>query len=99
MGKSTLLDEYEAVAGDAGACVVRLQGGDLAGTPESVLDTVAEVLEVPDVGGPVQPLSGERLVLLVDGYELLGPPDGWFALVVLPGRVGRFAQRRRGSGA
>lgn len=84
VGKSTLLDEYAAVAGDAGACVVRLEGRDLAGTPESVLDVVAEVLEVPPDDGPIRPLSGERVVVLVDGYELLGPLDGWFRESFLP---------------
>ncbi len=73
VGKSTLLDEYAAVAGDAGACVVRVDGRDVAGTPQGVLDAVAEVLEVPADDGPVLPPFGERVVLLVDGYELAGP--------------------------
>jgi len=84
VGKSTLLDEYAAVAGDGGACVVRLEGRDLAGTPESVLDAVAVVVEVPADGGPVRSSSGGRVVLLVDGYELLGPLDGWFRESFLP---------------
>ncbi|GAA1579996.1 hypothetical protein GCM10009789_37220 [Kribbella sancticallisti] len=33
VGKSTLLDEYAAVAGDAGFCVVRVDGRDVPGTP------------------------------------------------------------------
>jgi hypothetical protein len=84
VGKSTLLDEYAAVAGDAGACVVRVDGRDVASTPQGVLDAVAEVLEVPAGDGPVRPPFGERMVLLVDGYELLGPVDGWVRDRLLP---------------
>jgi hypothetical protein len=84
VGKSSLLDEYAAVAGVAGARVVRVDGRDVAGTPQGVLDAVAGVLEVPADGGPVVPPFGERVVLLVDGYELLGPLDGWFRDRLLP---------------
>ncbi|HEU4545870.1 MAG TPA: AAA family ATPase, partial [Microlunatus sp.] len=84
VGKSSLLDEYAAVAGGAGACVVRVDGRDVAGNPQSILDAAAGVLEVPADGGPIVPPSGERLVLLVDGYDGLRPMDGWFRERLLP---------------
>ena len=40
VGKSTLLDECAAVADAAGARVVRVQGRDVEGTPQGVLDAV-----------------------------------------------------------
>ena len=61
-----------------------VQGRDVEGTPQGVLDAVG-VLEVPADGGPVLPPFGERVVLLVDGYEWLGPLDGWFRERLLPG--------------
>lgn len=84
VGKSTLLDECAAVAHDAGAVVVRVDGRDVVATPEGVLDAVAGVLRVPVDGGPILPPFGERVVLLVDGYERLGPLDGWFRERLLP---------------
>lgn len=84
VGKSTLLDEYAAVAADAGACVVRVDGRDVESTPDGVLEAVAGVLNVPADGGPVQPPFGERVVLLVDGYERLGPVEGWLCDRLLP---------------
>jgi hypothetical protein len=78
VGKSMLLDEYAAVAHDAGACVLRIDGRDVAGNPQGVLDAVAGVFEVPADGGPVLPPPGEQMVLLVDGYERLSAMDGWF---------------------
>ena len=65
VGKSMLLDECAAVAGDAGACVVRVDGRDVAATPQGVLGAVAGVLEVPADDGPVLPPFGERVVMLV----------------------------------
>ena len=84
VGKSTLLDEYSALASDVGACVVRVDGRDVASTPQGVLDAVAEVLKVPVDDGPVLAPFGERVVLLVDGYERLGPVDGWVRERLLP---------------
>jgi AAA ATPase domain len=84
VGKSTLLDEYAAVAGDAGARVVRVHGRDVEVTPQGVLEADAG-LEISADGGPVLPPFGERVVLLVDGYEWLGPMDGWFRERLLPG--------------
>lgn len=84
VGKSTLLDECAAVAGDAGACVVRVDGRDVAGAPQGVLGALAGVLEVPADDGPVLPPFGERVVLLVDGYDWLRSLDVWFRERMLP---------------
>jgi hypothetical protein len=84
VGKSTLLEECAAVAGAAGVRVVHVQGRDVEGTPQGVLDA-AGVLGVPAEDGPALQTFGERVVLLIDGYEWLGPLDGWFRERLLPG--------------
>ena len=84
VGKTTLLHEYAAVAGDAGMCVVGVDGRDVPSTPQGLLDAVAEVLDVPAGEGPILPPVGTRMVLVVDGYERLGPVDGWVRDRLLP---------------
>lgn len=84
VGKSSLLDELAGAAQDAGACVIRLDGRDVAGA-EAVLEAVGRVLLVPDGDeAPVTPPAGQRLVLLLDGYERLAPLDAWVRERFLP---------------
>ena len=84
VGKSTLLNEFAALARAARACAVRVDGREVASTPDGVLDAVTDVLEVPADGGPILPPRAARVVLLVDGYEWLGPVDGWVRERLLP---------------
>ena len=84
VGKSTLLDEYASVAARTQACVVRIDGREVGATPEGVLGACSETLVVPDDGGAIGSRSGRRIVLLVDGYEHLGPLDEWFRTSLLP---------------
>ena len=84
VGKSSLLDEFARRAEQLGCCVVRLDGRDLGGGPDSVLDAVGSVLEVPDGDEAILPATGERLVLLVDGYERMAPLDAWVRDRFLP---------------
>ncbi|XRQ07391.1 ATP-binding protein [Actinomadura welshii] len=80
IGKSTLLGALDQVASDAGAHVVRLDGRDLDPSPAAVLDALGKRLETPEDDGG-QP---GRVVLLVDGYELLAPLDDWFRASLIP---------------
>lgn len=97
VGKTSLLDEFAAIAGPT-ECLVRVDARDLGGVPAAVLDDVEQDLTVPDGDGPIMARHGGRVVLLVDGCERLGPVEGWLrerflprlptsALVVMAGRL------------
>jgi hypothetical protein len=83
IGKTTLLLELRARARVAGRVVVLLVGRDVDPSPEGFCGAVAAALG----GDPSAPPGGHRAVraadllagaiVLVDGYEQLGPIDGW----------------------
>ena len=75
IGKSTLLRELARRARGAGRMVVELDGRTVDATPSGIDRELAPARE-PDGGGGV--------VLLVDGYELLGHLDGWMRADLLP---------------
>jgi hypothetical protein len=78
IGKTSLLDVYAALAADAGATVVRLDGRDLLPSPSAVLQALSTVLEVPEGDAAIgAPPGGGRLVLLFDTYERLAALDEW----------------------
>jgi AAA ATPase domain len=84
VGKSTLLDAFAAVAADAEACVVQVDGREVAGSPRGVLEAIGDVLEVPDGEHAILPPHGRQMVLLVDGYEWMAPIDAWVRSRLLP---------------
>jgi len=84
VGKSTLLDACAAIGTEAGACVVRIDGREVASTPFGVLEAVADVLEVPAGNGAILLPYDERLVLLVDSFEHLVPVEAWMRDKLLP---------------
>jgi hypothetical protein len=85
IGKTRLLDVFAALATDAGARVVRLDGHDLLPTPPAVLEELEPVLETPEAeGGTVGPAESGRVVILVDTYERLAPLDDWLRTRLLP---------------
>ena len=84
VGKSSLLDEFARAADEAGARVVRLDARELLGGTDGVLQAVGGVLALPDGDGAVTVPTGERLVLLVDGYERLESLDDWMRDRFLP---------------
>ena len=85
IGKTTLLDVFAAIAADADAAVVRLDGRDLAPSATAVLRVLGETLDLPvDDGAISAPPGGGRLVLLFDTYERLAPLDDWVRTVLLP---------------
>lgn len=97
IGKTVLLGAYGDVARTSGCRVVELSGRDVEPLPVAVLAALAEALDVAADAGPITSRGGERLILLVDGYEHLLSLDDWVrdellprlpsdALVVLAGR-------------
>lgn len=83
IGKSSLLDVIDDAATLAGATVVRLDGRTLPPAPCSVLDALAEALDVPDAPGAITGNDG-RVVLLFDTYERLAGLDEWLRTDLLP---------------
>ena len=86
IGKTTLLLEYRTRARDAGRTVLLLDAREVDPSPEGFEDAAAAAL-----GRPFGTETGRRLselvtggVLLVDGYEQLGPIDGWLRQAFLP---------------
>jgi hypothetical protein len=86
IGKTTLLLEYRTRARVAGRTVLLLDAREVDPSPEGFEDAAAAAL-----GRPFGTETGRRLselvaggVLLVDGYEQLGPIDGWLRQAFLP---------------
>src|SRR5690242_4742101 len=71
IGKTTLLLEFRTRAREAGRTVVLLDGREVDPSPDGFRSAVGGALP----GGAV---------LLVDGYEQLGPIDGWLRQEFLP---------------
>ena len=73
IGKTTLLDAAERLGGATGHPVHRLDAREVVCSASAVTgwhDATAA--------------AGEPALLLIDGYELLAPLDGWFRAVFLP---------------
>ena len=77
IGKTSLLLEYRTRARAAGRTVLLLDGREVDPSPEGFEDAVAAAAE------PMSVLP-DGAVLLVDGYEQLGPVDGWLRQAFLP---------------
>ncbi len=75
IGKTTLLDELRRRAREYGRRTVTLDGRDVGGS-------IPAVERALSIGRPAG-FDG-RLVLLVDGYELLTPLDRWFREQLVP---------------
>ena len=90
IGKTTLLLEFRTRARAAGRTVLLLDAREVDPSPEGFENAVAAALgQPPETGqrpgigqGLSAPLAGA--VLLVDGYEQLGPIDGWLRQAFLP---------------
>ena len=82
VGKTTLLHAFEADARDAGAETVLLDAHAVYATQGSLLDAfgASSVEEAAAALGA----RGERVVLLVDTYELLRVLDPWIARTFVP---------------
>jgi hypothetical protein len=90
IGKTTLLLEYRTRARAASRAVLLLDAREVDPSPEGFENAVAAALGRP-FGTDQRPGADQRLsallagaVLLVDGYEQLGPIDGWLRQAFLP---------------
>ncbi len=86
VGKTTLLHAFEADARAAGAEVVLLDAHGVYATQGSFL----AALDASSVQEAAAALAarGERVVLLVDSYELIRAIDAWFARTFVPALAG-----------
>jgi hypothetical protein len=83
IGKTTLLQEFEARAQAAGRSVVQIDGRDVDPSPDGLETAARLALDRHDDRQPtVGPLAGA--VLLIDGYEQLAPIDGWLRGELIP---------------
>jgi AAA ATPase domain len=78
IGKTTLLLEYRTRARAAGRTVLLLDAREVDPSPEGFENAMAAA-----AGQPMS-VPPEGAVLLVDGYEQLGPIDGWLRQAFLP---------------
>jgi hypothetical protein len=78
IGKTTLLLEYRTRARVAGRTVLLLDAREVDPSPEGFENAMAAA-----AGQPMS-VPPEGAVLLVDGYEQLGPIDGWLRQAFLP---------------
>jgi hypothetical protein len=82
VGKTTLLHAFACEAGQAGAAVIELDGHVVAPTQREFMAALggASVEEAAAAVGA----RGERVVLIIDTFELLAMLDHWICRVMLP---------------
>ena len=101
IGKTTLLLELRARARTAGRVVALLDGAELDPSPPALVAAVRAAFGTPD--------PPDTAVVLIDGYDQLGPLDAWMrreylpslpgdAVVVLAGRADPAASWRTDPG-
>ncbi len=85
VGKSALLREYRSVAEQVGITAVCLDGRLVDPSPGGFLIALADALGLPRDESPLSRINGlDRIVLLVDGCELLAPLEAWLREALLP---------------
>lgn len=86
LGKTSLLREYGYIAGELGVQHITLDGRSFDPAPDSFLQALARALGLAPADDPMAALAArqERLLLLVDTYELLAPLDTWLREAFLP---------------
>ena len=85
VGKTTLLEEFERVAKEAGRAVVHIDGRNTEPSPAGFVAALSHAVGAQRVDVPAildqWPAGG---VLLLDTYELLSPLDDWLRETFLP---------------
>ena len=86
IGKTSLLREYSYIAHELSMQSARLDGRHIEAAPDFFLAALGQALALPPDADVVGHLADrrERLLLLVDTYELLTPIDGWLREQFLP---------------
>jgi hypothetical protein len=84
VGKSALLHAFAADARAAGIAVVALDAREIEPSPSGVLAALRP--EEPGLEAAAAAIGalGERVVLAIDTYELLGLADAWIAATLVP---------------
>lgn len=75
IGKTTLLHLFRARARAAGRPVIAIDARGIDCSPDGVREAYGKA--VANLGEPAAGGEDGRAVLLIDGYEHLGPIDGW----------------------
>ena len=90
IGKTSLLREFGYIAAELGVPSVRLDGRHIEAAPDFFLAALGQALNLPADADLMTHLAGraERLLLLVDTYELLTPIDGWLREQFMPAMSG-----------
>lgn len=88
VGKTTLVTAFADEARSKGAVVLRLDCGAIEPTPRGFLAALAAVtggdLQRPEDAAVRLAGLGSRVVLALDGYEVLRPLDRWLANAFVP---------------
>jgi hypothetical protein len=111
IGKTSLLNEFVALAQNQHAAPVYLDARNLDPTPAAFINTLQQALGLASTDDLFKTLAGKstRSVILIDTYEALAPLDAWLsqtlwnelpenAMVVLAGRNPPSATWRGESG-
>ncbi len=90
IGKTSLLREYGHIARELGVASVLIDGRDVEPSPDTFLNALCRALDLPAPDDPMAYLARrrERLLLMIDTYELLTPLDGWLREQFLPNLPG-----------
>ena len=90
IGKTSLLREFGYIAAEVGVPSVRLDGRHIEASPDFFLAALGQALNLPPDANLMAALADrrERLLLLVDTYEVLTPIDGWLREQFLPSLSG-----------
>src|SRR5215208_5687443 len=84
VGKTTLLHAFAAEARAAGATTVELDGHVVYSTQASVLAALAGAEASLEEAAAAVGARGERVVVIVDTYELLAMVDHWMCRTLIP---------------
>lgn len=89
VGKSALLESFTTVARASGAVVLQLDGGAIEPTPRGFLAALSEAtgdaLESVEEAAARLSRLGDRVVLVIDRYEVLRSLDQWLQQSFVPG--------------
>ena len=85
VGKSALLRAYADLASAHGATAVSMDGRVVDPSPGGFLLALRDAMELGPAESPLDHLRHrDRIVLMLDSYELLAPLDAWLRQTFLP---------------
>src|SRR4029078_2488383 len=88
VGKSTVVEAFTVEARARGAVVLRIDSGTIEPTPRGFLAAISNAvggeLETAEEGATPLAGLGDRIVLVLDRYEVLRPVDLWLQQTFVP---------------